>query len=475
MSSQLPILAIKLMLLTAPDEKQFNSWLDPVLLENANRVDIVTVAGNFSYADYRQQQSPVVEKVNFPVHTIVPSPLPFGRYLLKNNRMSKQGSGFAGYLLPLSRSDASLNLLGYDELTIKGEFSGSWRLAFADDLQTARQENVPVGKLTSSGTQRFPLAGVLPQADLSRSRQLVLLLESKSGSARVDEVSFSHRQIEPAQVGRGIWIWRRDHVLGHEDALLKRLTEWGIKRSYLQVGDDPEIFAPFLAKAAAAGIEVYALDGCPGYVTAPQELLGRIRFVESYNKSHPEAPFAGFQTDIEPYLNKDYSSRKAYYATAYADLLDRIKKESSLKLSVVVPFWFDTVHAGPKSLIQRVVESADEVVVMSYRTDARRVQEISRSTLSLGEQLGKPVWLGIELGRIADEEHREFDRCEATSPGALRLGSSWWCGTNNYLLPGSRISFKSRTEELPAFMQTPIPFASFRGWVLHSYEELPKL
>ena len=139
---------------------------------------------------------------------------------------------------------------------------------------------------------------------------------------------------------------------------------------------------------------------------------------------------------------------------------------------MVVPFWFDTVYAEGKSLLQCIFERTDEVVVMSYRTDPRAVLEISRSALSLGEQLGKPVRLGVELGPIPDEQHQEFDRCQASSTGAVRLGSAWWCSGGEYLVPGSRISFRSKMEELPSFMQTGIPFSSFRGWVLHSYEEM---
>lgn len=472
MANSIPILAVQLMLLSVPDVEQLNASLDPVLLENAQRIDIVSVSGKFSYAEYRSRPA-ALETIQFPVHTVVPSAVPFGNFTMKKERMARQSGAHSGYLLPLSRSEASLNLLGFQEVAIKGKFSGTWKVAFADDCLAAQQDNVPLGDLESSGTHRFKMADLLNCADLSRARHLVLLLVSKTGSAQVEEVSFSHPQRQPASASRGIWIWRRDLILGRENTVLQRLAAQGVKRVYLQVGDDPEVFAPFLAQAALAGVEVYALDGSPGYLTAPEELLERIRRVENYNKTNPQARYAGFQTDIEPYLNKDFAKRKSYYASAYTELLDQIKRDFTLPLSVVVPFWFDTVYAGPKSLIQRIVESADEVVLMSYRTDRRRVEEISRSTLSLGEQLGKPVWLGIELGQIADEEHHEFDRCAVASAGAVKLGSSWWCSAGNYLVPGSRISFKSKMEELPSFMQASLPFQSFHGWVLHSYEELP--
>jgi hypothetical protein len=469
----IPALALKLMLLLPPSGLEpLPASLDPVLLESAERIDIVSVSGKFSYAEYHRRGMAEPERGAFPVHSVVPSAVPFGECRLQKGVMHRKGGARCGYVLPLNRGAGSVNLLGYRDLVIKGHFTGSWRLAFADDALAALQDNVPVGSMKNSDTQSFNLAKVLGSADLSRARHLVLLLDSPTGSARVDQVSFSHPEQSAQKNGRGIWIWRRDNVLGREESVLKRLSAQGIKRIYLQVGDDPEVFAPFLGKAAKDGVEVFALDGSPTYIAAPQELLQRIKRVDEYNGSHPGARYAGFQTDIEPYLNKDFHSRKAYYASAYLELLDRIKKSSALRLSVVVPFWFDTLYAGGKSLVQGVVERADEVVVMSYRTDASTVQAISRSTLSLGEQYGKPVWLGVELGAIPDEQHRELEKCSPDSAGALKLGAGWWCDASRYLVPGSRISFRSKMEELPSFMQTRIPFDSFNGWVLHSYEEL---
>lgn len=474
MSNLLTALTVKMMiLLSLPGPEQLGASLDPVMLEKAEQIDVVSVSGRFSYAEYRMQRPTRQERLGYPVHTFTPDAIPFGRYDLKRGEMVKKPNCYCGYIIPLGRSAVSVNLLGYQEVVIRGRFTGTWRIAFADDALTALEDNVPLGTVNRSGEHRFKLADLMDGADLSRSRQLVLILNSDKGSARVQEVSFSHAPQTGVDGGRGIWIWRRDGVLGKEEAVLRRLTAQGVKKVYLQVGNDPEVFALFLTRAKREGIEVYALDGSPGYIAAPQELLERIGLVERYNSKNPQARFAGFQIDIEPYLNKDFASRKAYYASAYAGLVQEIKKKYDLPLSVVVPFWFDNVHADGRTLLQRIFENADEVVVMSYRTDPRAVLEISRSALALGEQFGKPVRLGVELGPIPDEQHQELNRCSASSTGAFKLGSSWWCAAGEFLVPGSRISFKYRKEELPSFLKTAVPFASFRGWVLHSYEELP--
>ncbi|UFS70772.1 hypothetical protein LPW11_00955 [Geomonas sp. RF6] len=473
MPNFIPTLALQLLLLLPSlSMAGLTASLDPAQVDRSARVDIATVSGKFSYAEYLSASAINADKPAFPVHTVSPAAIPFGRYLLKKGTMYRRGDGPCGYILPLT-STGSINLLAYSTVTISGRFRGSWRLAFADLPLTAKEDNVPVALLTQGASQSFPLKSLVQKADLSRARQLVLLLDSTSGSAGVQGVRFTHEEGAPPAPAQAIWIWQRGKVVGHEEEVLQRLATRGIGKVYLQVGDDLEVFAPFLEKAARAGVDVFALDGSPDYLTAPQVLLSRIERVERYNESHPSAHFAGFQTDIEPYLNSDFNARRDFYATAYANLVAEIKERSRLTLSVVVPFWFDTLYAGDRSLIQQIAQNADEIVVMSYRTGREPLLQISASTLSLGEHLGKPVWLGVELGAIPDEEHVVLDRCTAGAPAAQKIGSSWWCEGRRYSVPGERISFRSRVETLPTFLRTAIPFNSFKGWVVHSYEELP--
>lgn len=468
-------LALQMSLLSPlPERERINAKLDPGLLARTDLIDIVYVSGIFSHVEYRGSRNAQNLPPAFPSYSVAPRLIPFGKCTRKNGTLYRHGSRHCGYLVPLAESGEAINLLGYDELVLTGQFSGAWEVAFADTPLAMVEDNVPVGRIEASGTSRFPLTPVFRNADLSRGRQLVLLLTSPSGSVMLEQVMFRYvASGSPQKTGRGVWIWNRNQVLGQEEKVLDRLATLSVGRVYLQVGDDPHVFAPFLRRAVQRGIEVYALDGSPDYVASPDALLARIQAVENYNRAHPEAPFAGFQTDIEPYLNKDFNARKEYYATAYADLVSAIKRRFTLPLSVVVPFWFDTVHAGSRTLIQRIVEAADEVVVMSYRTDAGAVLEISRSTLSLGERFKKPVWLGIELGAIPDEHHVVLEKSASSAPDAVKLGELWWKRRTEYRVKGSAISFKSGMEALPVFMETPIPFGSFRGWVLHSYEELP--
>jgi hypothetical protein len=474
MHSIVSLLAAQVLLLSPlTGLEHLSTQIDRKLLAASGGIEVISVFGTFSHLEYPGKPGAAPLKPQFPVYTFRPLPTLFGRCNQANGRLIRQGDVRCGYQVPLSNSGRTINLLGYDEVSLSGHFSGTWEVAFSDGQAGGTGYAVALGRISVPGGGKFALGPVFRVTDASRGGHLILRLVSESGSATVDEVSFRHTVHRPGGTGRGIWILNRNRVLGQEEQTLDKLSEHSITRVYLQVGDDPAILGDFLRKAARRGIEVYALDGSPNSVAAPEALLARIKAVETYNRTHPEACFAGFQTDIEPYLNKDFNSRKGYYATAYADLLAVIKKGFNVPLSVVVPFWFDTIHEGGKSLIQRIVETADEVVVKSTRTDSATALDMARATLSLGEQFNKPVLLGIELGPIPDEHHVEFETCAPHDPGAVKIAEQWLRRRAEYDVYGSVISFNSRMSDLPAFMKTDVPFASFNGWVLRSFEELP--
>ena len=460
-------------LLPIPEADRIEAKADLRLLSASEQIDLVYVGGRFSHIEYTTASPSRTFTPPFPVYSFTPQMTRFGSCSQKGNVLTRRkGDRHCGYIIPLDSAGRAVNLLSYDEVILQGKFSGDWELAFADTVHSLNEENVPLASKPSSEGWRFDFGSARSHVDAANGRHLVLLLRSSSGSAALQEVAFRHTPRSSSHAGNGIWIWRHDRVIGHEAEVLDRLRARAVKRVYLQIGDDPAIFHDFLAAAARQGVSVFALDGDPGYIFSPAPLLARIRAVESYNRSNPDAPYAGFQTDIEPYLNSDFNLRKSEYAAAYVDLLRQIKATSRLPLSVVAPFWFDGLTTDGRSLAQRFVEEADEVVLMSYRTDPAAVLEISRNTLALGERFNKPVRLGIELGSIPDEHHIELKKTDRTQPDTLRLGGFLWKKQSEYDINGARISHKSSMPSLPAFMATPFPFSSFGGWVLHSYEEL---
>lgn len=441
------------------------------LLRESSAIDAVYSDGVFSHIEYNNKaELSSYPESSLPAQVIEkPQATPFGACRVVNGRFLRSGTGYCGVVLRLSAS-TPLNLAAVDSLEIQGSFSGTWRLAIADLPRHLLDDNLPIDVVIEQKGTSLELATLVKKVDLTRVMSLVLILDSQEGSASVERICFSHSPSPAASQPHGVWLWNNRLVPGHEADVIKRLLSNGIGRVYLQINDDPGRFLPFVEAAHKKGIDVFALDGDPGYVEKPEALLGRIAKVAKLKHSASGAAFAGFQVDIEPYLNKDFALRREYYVSAYLELLSRLKKQGGMPLSVVVPFWFDSIHFRGTTLLQKVVEIADELVVMSYRTNSAELLDVSMAELGLGEKFGKPVRLGIELGRIPNERHIELE--PASDGGDIHLAGMWWKKKRDYTVSGDRISFKNSTKALPAYMATPIPFRSFGGWVLHSYEEL---
>jgi hypothetical protein len=441
------------------------------LLRESSSIDVVYSDGIFSHIEYKKNSeiSTRSESSIPPQFIEKPQASLFGSCRVLNGTIKRTGTESCGLVLRLSVV-TPLNLAAVDSVEIAGSFSGRWRLAIADLPGYLRGDNQSSGAIIGPKGASFDLAPLVKSVDLTRVMSLVFLLDSSEGSASLERISFSHFSLPTEIMPQGIWMWNNRLVPGHEEEIAGRLVSLGIGRVYLQIDDNPGRFLPFVKAARKKGINVFALDGDPGYVTNPEPLLQRISKVAALAHTSSGVTFAGFQVDVEPYLNKDFALRKEYYVSAYLKLLSRLKEHGGIPLSVVVPFWFDSIQVRGTTLLQKVIEVADELVVMSYRTNNAELLAVSMTELGLGEKLGKPVYLGIELGRIPDERHVELET--VSGAGDIQLAGMWWKKKGEYTVSGDRISFKNRRNELPEYMAAPIPFRSFGGWVLHSYEEL---
>jgi hypothetical protein len=169
----------------------------------------------------------------------------------------------------------------------------------------------------------------------------------------------------------GVWMWDYRKVTGREEEVVERLKKENMRRVYLQLGDDLEAFVTFVKKAKAASIEVFGLDGAPEYINDYRRLINDVERVRNFNRKHKEFPFDGFQVDVEPYLKKDFNLKKAYCVQKYVQMAHALKAYAGdeFRLSFALPFWFDTLSSGEKPLSHKVIDIADEVVIMSYRTN----------------------------------------------------------------------------------------------------------
>ena len=454
--------------------------IDTKLAKRAATVEMVYSDGKFSHLEYgfSEEREPASPTPTGTDHRIVkPRLAEFGACSIREGTLQRNSRRPCGFIVDISDGKLPINLLSFDTLSIAGKSRGQWTVALADDRLAAREENYPVGKLQEGGLSTFPLDKAAGELDLKRMKYLIFILASNSGELQIEQLGFSRKVLPPLPLPPpALWVWDNRPATSDAPSMVRNLKALNARRIYLQIGDNLGPLLPFLEACRQAGIEVFALDGAPSYLDHPDPLLARVRDVMAFNTRHPDTPFAGFQIDIEPHLNRDFRLRLGTYGTLYIELLNRIAQitEGKLPLSTVIPFWYDTLLIDNRTLAWHLIRQSDEAVIMSYRTDGADIEAIAREELLYGERLSKRVLLGVETGRIPDELHVTFRKCREDALTAIAAGGAFWCQSSDYKVPGSKISFMGKEEALKKQLSRTLPYRSFSGWVIHSYETVQR-
>lgn len=482
MNSSVILILLSIWMLSPPSETALllNRTIDPALASRADSVEMVYADGKFSHLEYGYtgHQQPVSYSPDSTIHRITHPPLKeFGLCSRRGHLLAHSSDRPCGFVIDLANGTAPINLLSFDTLEVKVKSKGHWSVALADELLAAKEENYPIGELHGNNPESFSLNEAAGHLDLKRMKYLVLILQSHSGELKIDSLELTRTpSTSPPLPDHAIWIWDNRPAISDASSMVRNLKAMHVRRIYLQISDVLEPLLPLIRKCTEAGIEVFALDGSPSYLESPEPLLNRVRAVREFNSRHPGAAFAGFQIDVEPHLNKDFRIRLATYGSLYIELLEKIRHiaEKSLLISTVIPFWYDSLIINNRTLTWHLFKESDELVLMSYRTDMAEIEAIAKDELLYGERLSKKVLLGIETGRIPDEVHITYRKCAKDASSALEAGNTFWCRGRDYTVPGSRISFKGKEDSLQKQLMHSLPYQSFSGWVIHSYETAPR-
>ncbi len=276
----------------------------------------------------------------------------------------------------------------------------------------------------------------------------------------------------------GAWVWRSTLLLSNPIAahrFLKRAAQNGIGNLYMQIQPDLGSFPGFINKAKRLHIKVYALTGSPDDVDNYGPALRSIDQVLAFNQSH-KGQFSGIQFDVEPYLLKRYQTDKRRILKRYVGLLQAIRARSfgKIRVSVVVPFWFDQETVEHRNLMGIVASDTDSLAIMSYRTHIDQLLAVSNDGLCYAQMYGKPALLGIELRRIPSEIHYflavpQLSRYIRRSDGHTFLRKDprdFIHFARKYTVHGSNISFYPHVHAAFLYTQSPIPYRSFAGWIM---------
>jgi hypothetical protein len=315
-----------------------------------------------------------------------------------------------GYTVALQQTGAGVDGLSYDTLHLRAQVLGRVTLALADEAAQRREENIPLTQVTGDIDLRLSLGAVARRLDLRRLAALVLLPETPESQIEFELLTLEHttgpRQKVP---GLGFWVWEYRHALAHPETVLDACRRYACGRLLIQMPaleDDAavwEAYAQFLSTAPQQGLEAFALDGYPEAIHTPEALLHKVRRLRAVLAGRR---FAGLQLDIEPYLLEGFfvdDTGLVRYLAVLEQMREALGGEA--RLSMVIPFWFtaQTLHGRPVAFA--VMDRADEVAVMSYRTEVGELGTIIEDILRYGDLTGTPVWLALETRPLPIERH----------------------------------------------------------------------
>ncbi len=320
---------------------------------------------------------------------------------------------------------------------------------------------LPAGRISREWQQAVvPLDSLPVQVD--RSRLALLAFEAAvTGSTAVDlgPLAFSLTpdglpslpQVEStappaAPPHKATWVWNTTELLydlAQRAALLDFLRQDGVDRVFLQLPNEPNLrdkpgelnidataLRPLITAFRRQGMQVYALDGAPSYALPHYHagVLATVDNVIRYNReSRVEQRFDGIHLDIEPYVVPGFFGRR--HDSLLVGLIEltaaatQRARSAGLTVGVDIPFWYDApaeytyepitaeFRGERKPVSEHLIDLADDVSVMDYRTVAYGADGVIRHALGEIEyaaQRNKSVFVGLDTGDRPDEVLYDF-------------------------------------------------------------------
>lgn len=237
---------------------------------------------------------------------------------------------------------------------------------------------------------------------------------------------------------KATWVWEAKLIRSQAEEIVSFSMNEGITTIFLQIQQEvrDEDYRRFNALAHQAGIEVHALDGHPewAYSQGLDEGMKLLSWLERFHAaSRPEERFDGIQFDVEPYVRERWEQEQQQVVAEWSINMSAWAREASrqgLYISAAVPFWLDRIPgpSGSGSFSRWIISRMDAIAVMAYRDDGELMYELSRQELEQADELGKQVWIGMELGNTDEGDHLTFyskseQAMEEEAQRAATLGS----------------------------------------------------
>ena len=357
------------------------------------------------------------------------------------------------YLFDLSKKEAFFNGLLFDYILINGNIKSVAKIGIADKNLFIKDDNLllPLKKTIS-------LNSIFKRVDLNRLKYFVII--SKEEKNPINSIKFIKiKTYKNFTNNISLWIWNAKNLKK------KKITNYLTNSVYIQISSN---FNSAISKLKDTNVTIYGLNGSPKAIFNAKPLLLDIKKLATLKVKYPN--IKGYQVDIEPYLLKNFKKNRVNLLKKYITLLKILKKETNkynLKLSVVIPFWFDNIFIENKNLAFSVIDIADETAVMSYRSNIYKVINLSLNILKYASFANKDIKIGLECMSIKDEKHTIFSIENIDKKYIKKL--------REFTIKGKSISFYNQMYKLKELPYIDTKEISFKGFILHYYTILPNI
>ena len=321
-----------------------------------------------------------------------------------------EGGERCGQRIALHQAGLPVDLMSYQWLRLRGRAEGQVVVAVDDLAGHRREDNVPLATVSGPFDLTVPLKEIGRRLDLRYVTALVVSTEAESARIVFDRIEVVREPSGSRHPGGiGFWVWNYRAAVENPETMLATCRAQGCSRVLIQMpsqSDDETLwrgYAGLMTAVRDGGVEALALDGYPEAIQEPHILADKIQRL--LHLVEPGVLF-GVQLDIEPYLLPGFLEDEAQLRR-YVETIEMMKGAigGRTRLSMVMPFWLTGPTIGGRPLAYAVMDRADEVAVMSYRTDLDEVQDIAEDILRYGEVIGTPVWLAVETTALPVEQH----------------------------------------------------------------------
>lgn len=251
------------------------------------------------------------------------------------------------------------------------------------------------------------------QAFRSRRMRITLLLCCCVGIL----ILFTFRSSEAGRT-KATWLWDTEWIRDSGEEIVSFCRSNYVNLIYLQTSSTvgPDTYRSFIRKAHEAGIDVHALNGAPEWAKERHEEEGNsfIRWVIDYNRQAAEGErFTGVHLDVEPYLLPEWKQDEASLVRSWLDNMEswlEEGREAGLYMAADVPFWLPRLDmpTGNGKVSSWMLEQFDSLTIMAYRDNSDSIYESSKELLSQADKLGKPIVIGLELGKTNEGAYLSF-------------------------------------------------------------------